>query len=41
MNQNVTNKPRYITGFDGLRAIAVIGVIVFHLWPKALPGGWM
>lgn len=41
MNQNVTNKPRYITGFDGLRAIAVIGVIVFHLWPKDLPGGWM
>lgn len=41
MNQNVTNKPRYITGFDGLRAIAVIGVIIFHLWPKVLPGGWM
>ncbi|CAM4235763.1 acyltransferase family protein [Weissella hellenica] len=41
MSQDVTNKPRYITGFDGLRAIAVIGVIIFHLWPNALPGGWM
>lgn len=41
MSQGVTSKPRYITGFDGLRAIAVIGVIIFHLWPKALPGGWM
>lgn len=36
-----TNRSRYITGFDGLRAIAVIGVIIFHLWPTYLPGGWM
>lgn len=34
-----TNRSRYITGFDGLRAIAVIGVIIFHLWPTYLPGG--
>ncbi|MCW3835780.1 acyltransferase family protein [Sphingomonas canadensis] len=25
---------------DGLRALAVTGVIVFHLWPEALPGGF-
>lgn len=36
-----TNRSRYITGFDGLRAIAVISVIIFHLWPTYLPGGWM
>ena len=41
MGQNSSNKPRYITGFDGLRAIAVIGVIVFHLWPEHLVGGWL
>ena len=41
MGQNSAGKRRYITGFDGLRAIAVIGVIVFHLWPNRLTGGWL
>ena len=26
---------------DGLRAIAVTSVIVFHAWPKALPQGFL
>jgi peptidoglycan/LPS O-acetylase OafA/YrhL len=34
-----TNK-RYITGIDGLRALAVIAVILFHLNPSFLPGGF-
>lgn len=34
-------KRRYITGFDGLRAIAVIGVITFHLMPAKMVGGWL
>ncbi|MFR8085814.1 MAG: acyltransferase family protein, partial [Leuconostoc gelidum] len=34
-------KRRYITGFDGLRAIAVIGVILFHLMPTKIIGGWL
>lgn len=34
-------KRRYITGFDGLRAIAVIGVIAFHLLPTHIVGGWL
>lgn len=34
-------KRRYITGFDGLRAIAVIGVILFHLMPAKIVGGWL
>jgi len=41
MGQVEHKKRRYITGFDGLRAIAVIGVIVFHLWPNYLIGGWL
>ena len=41
MGQIEHKKRRYITGFDGLRAIAVIGVIVFHLWPNHLIGGWL
>lgn len=34
-------KRRYITGFDGLRAIAVIGVMLFHLMPTKIIGGWL
>lgn len=33
-------KRRYIKGFDGLRALAVIGVILFHLMPTKFVGGW-
>ncbi|WP_213816492.1 acyltransferase family protein [Glaciihabitans sp. dw_435] len=28
-----------LTGIDGLRAIAVIAVVVFHLFPAVMPGG--
>jgi peptidoglycan/LPS O-acetylase OafA/YrhL len=38
--QNPTGR-RYITGFDGLRALAVIGVMTFHLWPQTIRGGWL
>jgi peptidoglycan/LPS O-acetylase OafA/YrhL len=30
----------YIPAIDGLRAIAVTSVILFHLWPWSLPGGF-
>jgi peptidoglycan/LPS O-acetylase OafA/YrhL len=30
----------YIAAIGGLRAIAVVSVMVFHLWPGALPGGF-
>ncbi|MBV9216541.1 MAG: acyltransferase [Acidobacteria bacterium] len=30
-----------IEGLDGLRALAVLGVLAFHLWPLALPGGFL
>ncbi|BBE26331.1 acyltransferase family protein [Latilactobacillus curvatus] len=32
---------RYITGFDGLRAIGVIGVILYHLMPYTFTGGYL
>lgn len=41
MNKTGTNKRRYMTGIDGLRAIAVIGVIIYHLNYEWLPGGFL
>jgi peptidoglycan/LPS O-acetylase OafA/YrhL len=32
--------PGYIPAIDGLRTIAVTSVILFHLWPRSLPGGF-
>ena len=34
-------KHRRILGLDGLRAIAVLAVLVFHLRPSMLPGGYL
>ncbi|MGB5934539.1 MAG: acyltransferase family protein [Ornithinimicrobium sp.] len=31
----------HLTGLDGLRAIAVLGVVVYHLDPAWLPGGFL
>lgn len=35
----MTNK-HYIKGIDGLRAFAVLAVMLFHIYPQALPGGF-
>ena len=34
------SRPPYRPALDGLRAVAVIGVLIFHLNPRWLPGGW-
>ncbi|MGK0551190.1 acyltransferase family protein [Enterococcus faecalis] len=34
-------KNRYITGFDGIRTIAVISVIFYHLTPTVMKGGYL
>ena len=31
----------HIGGLDGVRAFAVLAVIVFHLWPRRVPGGFL
>jgi peptidoglycan/LPS O-acetylase OafA/YrhL len=31
----------YIAAIDGLRAVAVVAVVLFHLWPHVLPGGFV
>jgi hypothetical protein len=33
--------PKYIPSIDGLRAIAVLSVILFHAFPNAIPGGFI
>ncbi len=32
---------KYSAPLDGLRAVAVLGVVVFHIFPKVLPGGFL
>src|SRR5438874_176868 len=31
----------YLPGLDGIRAIAVIAVMLYHAMPQALPGGYL
>ena len=41
---NTTNslqKPKYSPDIDGLRAVAVIAVILFHLFPEQFKGGFI
>ncbi|WP_135547789.1 acyltransferase family protein [Paenibacillus cymbidii] len=39
MPEPVKGTGRYMPGLDGLRAIAVLAVVVYHLAPDAVPGG--
>jgi len=36
-----SQNPEYRRDIDGLRAVAVLGVIAFHAFPRALPGGFI
>src|SRR5690606_8336045 len=31
----------YLAGLDGVRAVAVVAVLAFHLSPSAVPGGFL
>ena len=33
--------PKYRPDIDGLRALAVLGVVIFHAFPKFMPGGFI
>ncbi|MGA3006561.1 MAG: acyltransferase family protein [Opitutaceae bacterium] len=30
----------YLAPLDGIRAVAILAVLIFHVWPAALPGGF-
>ena len=34
-------RPGHIHGLDGIRALAIIGVLIFHFTPTVLPGGFL
>lgn len=40
MKPDTENKNNYIPGIDGLRAVAVLAVMLYHLDPAFLPGGF-
>ena len=37
----IAPKPTRIGGLDGLRAVAVLAVLAYHLWPDRLPAGFL
>ncbi|AVP36708.1 acyltransferase family protein [Staphylococcus felis] len=39
--KRLKNPPRYLPGLDGLRAISVIGIIIYHLNAQWLSGGFL
>ena len=39
MGEQQSTGPTRLRGLDGLRGLALIPVLVFHLWPDFLPGG--
>jgi peptidoglycan/LPS O-acetylase OafA/YrhL len=41
MSQLLPSHPKYRADIDGLRAIAVLGVVAFHAFPELLPGGFI
>jgi peptidoglycan/LPS O-acetylase OafA/YrhL len=36
-----TNNQKYRRDIDGLRAVAVLAVVLFHAFPSTLPGGYV
>src|SRR5690349_1281898 len=35
------SRHRLVPEIQGLRAVAVLAVLIYHIWPKILPGGYV
>ena len=40
-HQKHLSHPKYRPDIDGLRAIAVLAVVIFHAFPKTIKGGFI
>lgn len=40
-NKQISQPPKFVSGVDGLRTLAVIGVIMYHLLPNIMKGGFL
>ena len=40
MNQSARTS-RYLPGLDGLRAVAILGIVLYHMFPGAVRGGYL
>lgn len=41
MKENDENKIQRLQGFDALRGIGIIGIVLYHLYPSIFPGGFL
>lgn len=35
------SRPKYRADIDGMRALAILAVLIFHAYPSSLPGGFV
>lgn len=40
-DKRINQPPKFVSGVDGLRSLAVIGVIIYHLLPNIMKGGFL
>src|SRR5690349_16437062 len=37
----IPSRHQLVPEIQGLRAVAVLAVLIYHIWPKVLPGGYV
>ena len=41
MDQTPRTSSRYLPGLDGLRAVAILGIVLYHMFPDTVRGGYL